>query len=89
MSADQNSSQRDWHSWPNGVPYIDEDTCKENLNDPATLRELIAYLWLYIGRYEETKLTTEQKELLADVVEGTPDAADDFKYDRWWQRDDA
>jgi len=52
--------------------------------DPAALRDLIATLWLYIGRSAETQLTTEQKELLADVVEAA-DRDHEFVYDRWWR----
>lgn len=71
--------------WPNGVPFISEQQRRTMVESPDYLRDLIATLWLYIGRYEETQLTTEQKELLADVVEGHER---DFSmtFDRWWQR---
>jgi hypothetical protein len=72
-------------TWPNGVPYIDEDTRSENFNSPEALRDLIATLWLYIDFYHERQLTTEQKELLADVVE-RHERDFDMTYDRWWQR---
>lgn len=72
--------------WPNGVPYIDDETRAENLRSTDALRDLIAAMWLYHSRLAETQLTTEQKELLADVVEGTTDYGEqNFKYDRWWQ----
>lgn len=49
------------------------------------LRDLIGSLWLYIGRYHETQLTTAEKELLADVVEATSDDPN-FEYERWWRQ---
>lgn len=55
-----------------------------NYGDPEALRDLIATLWLYIGRQAETQLTTTQKELLADVVEGDDACAVD-EFDRWWR----
>jgi hypothetical protein len=55
-----------------------------NYGDPEALRDLIATLWLYIGRRAEQQLTTEQKELLADVVEGYDEAGVD-EFDRWWR----
>lgn len=75
-------------TWPNGVPIITEGERWDALQSAGALRDLIATLWLYIGRYEETKLTTEQKELLADVVEATQltDVDPAFVFDRWWQR---
>lgn len=72
--------------WPNGVPKISDAQRRHNLESPATLRELIATLWLYIGRYEEIQLTTEQKELMADIVESDDsDRLTPFEYDRWWR----
>lgn len=72
-------------TWPNGVPFISEQERMAALRDPARLRDLIATLWLYIGHHAETQLTTAQKELLADVVEGHER---DFSmvFDRWWRR---
>ena len=52
--------------------------------DSDALRDLIATLWLYIGRRDETQLTTAQKELLADVVEAA-DRDYELVYDRWWR----
>lgn len=49
------------------------------------LRDLVATLWLYIGRYAEKQLTTEQKELLYDVVEAAPGHEDDEPMERWWR----
>ena len=71
--------------WPNGVPRISDEDRQANAFDPTKLRDLIAYLWLYIGRFEEKQLTTEQKEMLADIVEGTSEQ-EDFEYDRWWRK---
>jgi hypothetical protein len=73
-------------TWPNGVPLISEQERAEALGDPARLRDLIVTLWLYIGRYAETQLTTEQKELLADAVEQQPHRDEEMHYDRWWRR---
>lgn len=70
----------------NGVPKISRKRRRRNYHDPKELRQLIAALWLYIGYYEETQLTTEQKELLADVVERTSSDDDQISYDRWWRR---
>lgn len=50
----------------------------------SKLEDLIATFWLYTGRYEETQLTTEQKELFADVVEKRTNDRD-FQFDRWWR----
>lgn len=72
-------------TWPNGVPYIDEDTRRENLRDPDALGRLISSLWLVTGRRAETSLTTEEKELFADAVEKY-NSLDGYKFDRWWQR---
>lgn len=67
------------------MPRIDERVRRINAEDPGALRELIATLWLYTGRYEERKLTTEQKELFADVVEREHSEGDPYTYDRWWR----
>jgi hypothetical protein len=72
-------------TWPNGVPKISEPVRAANLADVDALRGLIESLWLYIGRYEETQLTTEQKELLADVVEQRADRDEPYEYERWWR----
>lgn len=77
-------------TWPNGVPYIDEDTRRENFDDPVALRDLIAHIELhgaYHGRALEITMTTEQKELYADVLDWNA-ATQGFntKHDRWWQR---
>lgn len=74
------------NTWPNGVPLISEQERAAALEDPARLRDLISTLWLYIGRYAETQLTTEQKELLADAIESGDHSGEDFTYDRWWRR---
>lgn len=71
-------------TWPNGVPFISEEQRARNHDDPVALRDLIATLWLYTGRYEEKQLTTEQKELFADVVESHPRDFD-YEHDRWWR----
>jgi hypothetical protein len=57
------------------VPRISDEQRAANLASPGALRDLIAALSLYIGRYEETQLTTEQKELLADVIENGDEAS--------------
>lgn len=77
-------------TWPNGVPYIDEDTRKERLNDPEALRDLIHHLYIHSAYGEHgavRKMTTEQKELYADVVDTWPRDFEAEPYDRWWQRD--
>jgi plasmid maintenance system antidote protein VapI len=48
--------------------------------------DLIAALWLYVGRYEVMQLTTEQKDLFADIVDRVYD--DNKPVDRWWRNDD-
>ena len=76
-------------TWPNGVPYIDEDTRKENLRDPEALRDLIHHLYIHSGYGEHgqvRKMTTEQKELFADVVDEHPRDFEAQPYDRWWHR---
>jgi hypothetical protein len=67
------------------VPKISERKRAANLADVDALQGLIGSLWLYIGRYEETQLTTERKELLADVIEERGDRDEPLKYDRWWR----
>lgn len=64
--------------------------------DPAQrlrdLEDLLASLWLYIGRREVKQLTTEQKNLLADSVDaaharlaqGDPTYGEPSKVERWW-----
>lgn len=51
------------------------------------LEDLIASINLYIGRYVETQLTTEQKELLYDIVEADYKRQDIYSstLDRWWR----
>jgi hypothetical protein len=77
-------------TWPNGVPYITEDERKEAMEDPVTLRDLVVHLWVhsaYSGFGLERTMTTEQKELYADILEWN--AATDgetYEHDRWWQR---
>ena len=62
----------------------------------AALEDLIANLWLYVGRRTWTQLTTSQKELFADVVDAHHAAADieegyqgtEFAFtpvQRWWR----
>jgi len=72
-------------TWPNGVPIVSDEQRAQNLNDPLKLRDLIATLWIYTGRYEETQLTTEQKELFADVVESQDRDDAEYHFDRWWR----
>jgi hypothetical protein len=72
-------------TWPNGVPKVSDERRAANLESAAALRDLVATLWLYIGRYVETQLTTEQKELLADVVEADGESGRPFEYERWWR----
>lgn len=53
----------------------------------AALESLVASLNLYIGFFEETKLTTEQRELLYDVAEAESERLGDGgeeKLPRWW-----
>lgn len=48
------------------------------VDEPVDPRDdLIRSIWLYIGRYVEKQLTTDQKELLYDIA--YPDG------DRWWR----
>jgi len=60
------------------------------------LKDLLTTLNLYIGHYAWTQLTTEQKELLADVVDSEHEKQDmndghwgtDLAYrptERWWR----
>lgn len=70
---------------PNGVPKIGKKRRKANLNDPEKLQELVATLWLYLGRHAETQLTTEQKELYADCVEAQDRSTGELDA-RWWRR---
>jgi hypothetical protein len=54
----------------------------------APLKDLIVNLWLYVGRHAWTQLTTEQKELFADVVDemNRRDYPDDpIPTERWWR----
>lgn len=54
--------------------------------------DLLASLWLYIGRHEVKQLTTEKKNLLADSVEACsarlaqadPAYGEPKTVDRWW-----
>lgn len=58
---------------------------EEALRQEHTYRELLGDIWLYINwRYVTKQLTTEQKELWADVVDRFGEEAD-AKADRWWQ----
>ena len=69
-------------TWPNGVPKISKKRRKKNLQDTEKLHDLISTLWLYMGIYEEQQLTTEQKELMGDVVE----RKSDVEISRWWRK---
>lgn len=62
----------------------------------AALEDLLASLWLYTSRHTWTQLTTEQKDLFADVVDAHLAAADvedgyagtpmaNAPVDRWWR----
>ena len=58
------------------------------LTENDQLRDILCSLNLYIGQYEWTQLTTEQKNMLADVVDrerqqNFPD--DHTPLERWWQ----
>lgn len=93
--------------WPPGetclmpvLTYADADFAAQARTDvPALLdenlrmRDLLSYLALHIGRYEWRQLTTEQKDLLADVIEEKHrrmEAEDGLDYtsvpvNRWWR----
>ena len=55
------------------------------------LEDLIGALWLYLGRYAETQLTTEQKELYYDVIDRhlasgrSPNDPPYTPLERWWE----
>ena len=50
------------------------------------LEDLICTLWLYTGHYAWKQLTTEQRELFADVLDRRPQDDGDFEpVDRWWR----
>lgn len=50
------------------------------------LEDLICTLWLYTGHYAWKQLTTEQRELFADVLDRRPQDDGDFSpVDRWWR----
>jgi hypothetical protein len=86
MSEPRSQHSKSATEWPNGVPKISDAQRRRNLESPAALRDLISTIWLYIGRFEETQLTTEQKELLADVVENDePQRNYEYEYERWWR----
>ena len=68
----------------------------ELVDENRRLRDLLSYLWLYQRRHTWTQLTTEQKELFADVVDEDHRVQDiedgyvgtDMAYtpvDRWWR----
>ncbi len=98
-----------WEEWPPGevcttpvLTYADADfgaRAREDvpalLDENLRMRDLLSYLALHIGRYEWTQLTTEQKELLADVIEEKHrrmEAEDGLDYTsvpvhRWWRDD--
>lgn len=85
-SSDIEMTQTTNETWPNGVPKISDEQRQANLQDPVALRDLVTTLWLYIGRYAETQLTTEQKELLADAVDSSHmDDGHPAEYHRWWR----
>lgn len=50
------------------------------------LEDLVCTLWLYTGHYAWKQLTTEQRELFADVLDRRPQDDGDFEpVDRWWR----
>lgn len=51
------------------------------------LRDLVSSMWLYIGHHAETQLTTEQKELLYDVVDALREreGLSPEPMRRWWR----
>lgn len=62
----------------------------------AELESVLESLWLHVGRYEVSQLTTAQKELLADVIDADHERQDsedgytgtDMAYsktERWWR----
>lgn len=57
----------------------------------AAVNDLLASLYLYIGRYEWSQLTTKQKELFADRIDTshahTSEAGELHEVDRWWRED--
>jgi hypothetical protein len=59
----------------------------EQTEDLARAHDLIGTLHLYITRHTETQLTTEQKELLYDIVEARYRAhgISDEPMERWWR----
>ena len=82
------SSMGRWQHMDSGGEYCDADReadriieVVERKEDP--LRDLVATLWLYIGGEDEARLTTDQKELLADTVEEMSE--EPMEYDRWWR----
>ena len=76
------------------------DTFMENRAAPTVpcgadpqpeVNDLLASISLYLGRYEWSQLTTEQKELFADRIDASraiSDEPDEFSaVDRWWRQD--
>lgn len=57
---------------------------------PNVTERALATLWLHIGRFQILKLTTEEREALADARDKVSrhDDPDDFEpLQRWWHED--
>ena len=60
---------------------------RKELEAQARLQqETLASLWLYIGRFEVSQLTTEQKDCLADAVDASfREDGELDRLERWWR----
>lgn len=68
---------------------FDADEMLPRDSEIAALEDLICALWLYVGwKYVTEKLTTEQRDLFADVIDRyhLREFPDDYvPTDRWWR----
>lgn len=65
-----------------------EEAVDEIMDEVVTpLVDLVTYLYLYMTRHTWTQLTTDQKNLLADLVDewNRTQYEDSEPLERWWQ----
>lgn len=71
--------------WPRRLTLDSHEGCRTR---EAAMADLLTYLALHVGRYEWKVLTTEQKNLWADLIDEhrAREYPNDFEpMERWWQ----
>lgn len=67
-----------------GVGRVEHTPAREQLSEVDRLRDLVGSMWLYMRGRGEVHLTTEQRELLYDVLDAGRESGEP-PMQRWWR----